>query len=166
MVQERYILKEYSLGDVFQGKTIIADTHEMNLCASILKEGKDPKTGKRFYIHVPYPRKAPDDPHKEEYPDFELSKSQLDRCLPPGKYLIKVVNRHNKAKSYGSVMLYNEGAAYKALMGEGGLTSDTHEKATDAEKRLVALEKALKDYSQRIERIEKALRLDTPTSYS
>ena len=166
MIQHRYILDERSLGDVFQGKRIIADTHEMYLCASILKEGKNPKTGKRFYIHVPYPRKGPDDPHKEEYPDFELSKSHLDRCLPPGKYLIKVVNRHNKAKSYGSVMLYNEGAAYKALMGASGITSDIHEKATETEKRLVALEKTVKDYSQRIERIEKALRLDTPTSHS
>ena len=166
MIQHRYILDERSLGDVFQGKTIIADTHEMNLCAAILREGKNPKTGKRFYIHVPFPRKGPDDPHKDEYPDFELSRSDLNRCLPPGKYLIKVVNRHNKAKSYGSVMLYNEGAAYKALMGESGITSDIHEKATDAEKRLVGLEKAFKDYSQRIERIEKALKLDTLTSYS
>jgi len=48
---------------------------------------------------------------------------------PPGKYLIKVVNRYNKARCYGSVLFYNEGENYLTVelmvTGDKEITHDT-----------------------------------------
>ncbi len=121
MENKKYKLTQKTLGDVFEDRVIYTDT--LDLIAYILREEKDPVTGARKYKHVPHSYWPADAPGGQpiqdvEYPPFPIMKYDMDLFHPPGRYVIKVVNRYDKARSYGSITFYNKGDDYKVLHGE------------------------------------------------
>jgi hypothetical protein len=142
-MEKKYRYTEKELGDVFEGKVIYTDT--LDVVAYILEETKDLTTGQRRYNHVPHTYWDIHDPEKPphedvEYPPLPIYKADMDLFHSPGRYMIKVVNRHNKAKSYGSVTFHNEGKEYLAVWPEEK-TLSTEDRANSFDVKIAALEK-------------------------
>ena len=159
-MEKKYRYTEKELGDVFEGKIIYTDT--LDVVAYILKEKKDPVTRQRRYKHVPHtywdihdPGKSP---HEDvEYPPLPIYKDDMDFFHSPGRYMIKVVNRHNKAKSYGSVTFYNDGDNYKEIHSEWRTLHAADKKTNSARIEIISIEKRLQIQESRISNISKML---------
>lgn len=159
-MEKKYRYTEKELGDVFEGKVIYTDT--LDVVAYILKEKKDPTTGQRRYKHVPHTYwdiHDPDKPPHEdvEYPPLPIYKGNMDLFHSPGRYTIKVVNRHNKAKSYGSVTFYNDGDDYKEIHSERRTLHAADKKTNSARIEIISIEKRLQIQESRISNISKML---------
>ena len=131
-MEKKYRYTEKELGDVFEGKVIYTDIDLHDLVAYILREEKDTVTGRRRYKHVAHTYTDMNDGKICSdvcNPPFKILKDDMDTFHPPGKYLIKVVNRYNKARCYGSVLFYNEGENYLTVelmvTGDKEITHDT-----------------------------------------
>lgn len=143
MENKEYKFTKKTLGDVFKDKVIITDTRD--IVAYILREEKNPVTGARKYKHVPHSYWPADatggQPIQDvEYPPFPIMKYDMDLFHPHGKYLIKVVNRYDKSRSYGSITFYNKGKDYKVAYGDEK-TSSVANTTTPLEAKISALEK-------------------------
>ena len=128
----------------------------------ILEEKKDPTTGQRRYKHMPHTYwdiHDPDKPPHEdvEYPSLPIYKDDMDLFHSPGRYIIKVVNRHNKAKSYGSVTFYNDGDNYKEIHSEMRTSHAADKKTNPARIDIISIEKRLQVQESRISNISKML---------
>jgi len=111
-MNKRYELTKETLGDVFGNRIIDVDT--LDVVAYILKEERDPVTGKRRYkkvAHTYFDEKW--EAHSNVWdPPLPILKQDMDLIHPPGRYIIKVVNAYNKSISYGSITFYNKGKQY------------------------------------------------------
>lgn len=159
-MEKKYKLTEKELGDIFEGKVIYTDT--LDLVIYILEETKDPTTGQRRYNHVLHTYWDIGDPEKPphedvEYPPLPISKDDMDLFHSPGRYMIKVVNRHNKAKSYGSVTFYNDGDNYKEIHSEWRTSHAADKKTNSARIEIISIEKRLQTQESRISNISKML---------
>jgi len=157
MENKKYKLTEKELGDVFEGKVIQTDTRD--LAAFISKEEKDPITGVRRYQKIPY---SYVDEHGKVHqdiwdPEFPISSLEMDAFLPPGRYVIKVVNRHNKAQSYGSVTYYNKGENYLISCSEKKTPVAVNKKTDTTDVKIVELTQRLKIQENRINNNSKML---------
>ena len=141
-MEKKYRYTEKELGDVFEGKVIYTDVDLHDLVAYISREKKDPVTGRRRYKHVAHTYMTGDgDVHNNVmYPSFPIWKIDMDLVHPPSKYLIKIVYRHNKAISVGSVTFHNEGKEYLAVWPEEK-TLSTENRANSFDVKIAALEK-------------------------
>jgi len=159
-MEKKYRYTEKELGNVFEGKIIYTDT--LDVVAYILKETKDLTTGQRRYKHMPHTYWDIHDPGKPphedvEYPPLPIYKADMDLFHSPGRYIIKVVNRYNKAKSYGSVTFYNDGDDYKEIHSERRTLHAADKKTNSARIEIISIEKRLQIQESRISNISKML---------
>jgi hypothetical protein len=92
-IPETIILTSAELGDIFGDKEIVSKTDDV--CAYIQKVEVDPSTGARSYAREKY--------MGDEHAMLPLNKKEMMQFLPPGKYLVRILDANKKGVQFGSV---------------------------------------------------------------